>query len=328
MGGRLLRVIALAAFVLGALWLPPAYGAFPGKNGRIALSVFTGGPTEIYSIQPDGTGLTQLTQLNGTSLGPAWSADGKKIAFAVQGDIWTMNADGSSQLNLTQTPWEEDKPAWSPDGQRLAFSTARAEDGSREIYTMNADGSGQANLTRSPDAHEEHPAWSPDASRIAFSTFFGIHTIRADGTDHGQLTSNPIGDREPDWSPDGSRIAFTSVSFELGENDEVDTIAADGTDRMQITHTAQGEAWPKWSPDGTKILFHGSDGIQTINPDGTQRAALGINASFPDWQPLPPPERPDYKTASAYCDALQKFLGDPDFKQRYKNHGRCVSANH
>jgi Tol biopolymer transport system component len=160
---------------------------------------------------------------------------------------------------LTQTPWEEDKPAWSPDGQRLAFATARGEDGSREIYSMNADGSGQANLTRSPEAHEEHPAWSPNGSTIAFSTFFGIHTIRADGTDRRQLTSNPIGDREPDWSPDGSRIAFTSVSFELGENDEVDTIAADGADRMQITNTALGEAWPKWSSDGTKILSHGSD---------------------------------------------------------------------
>ena len=53
----------------------------------------------------------------------------------------------------------------------------------------------------------------------------------------------------------------------------------------------------------------------------------------PDWQPissLPPaePRRGDYRNASKYCKALRDFLGDAQFKKRYKNHGKCVSANH
>jgi len=97
--------------------LEPAKAAFPDKNGKIAFSTITldGSEAEqIYSMNPDGSGVTKLTGLPGENTDPDWLADGQKIAFrndfcsgdpseggVCTNDIYVMNADGSKMLNLT-----------------------------------------------------------------------------------------------------------------------------------------------------------------------------------------------------------------------------------
>ena len=94
---------------------------------------------------------------------PAWSPDGRKLAFVSRRDgnseIYVINADGSGQENLTQHPARDSHPSWSRDGRKLAFVSRR--DGNSEIYVMNADGSGLRNVTRAP-SNDLRPAWSPD----------------------------------------------------------------------------------------------------------------------------------------------------------------------
>ena len=100
---------------------------------------------------------------------PAWSPDGRKLAFVSRRDgnseIYVINADGSGQENLTQHPARDSHPSWSRDGRKLAFVSRR--DGNSEIYVMNADGSGLRNVTRAP-SNDLRPAWSPDGGAIAF----------------------------------------------------------------------------------------------------------------------------------------------------------------
>ena len=89
----------------------------------------------------------------GAQADPAWSPDGRKIAFLNGRDgnseVYVMNANGSGQRNLTRNPGNDADPAWSPDGRKIAFVSNR--DGNDEIYVMNADGSGQRRLAhRSP----------------------------------------------------------------------------------------------------------------------------------------------------------------------------------
>ena len=100
---------------------------------------------------------------------PAWSPDGRKLAFVSRRDgnseIYVINADGSGQENLTQHPARDSHPSWSRDGRKLAFVSRR--DGNSEIYVMNADGSGLRNVTRAP-SNDLGPAWSPDGGAIAF----------------------------------------------------------------------------------------------------------------------------------------------------------------
>jgi Tol biopolymer transport system component len=84
---------------------------------------------------------------------PAWSPDGRKIAFRStrngNRDIYVMNADGSGKRNLTRNAASDSRPSWSPDGRKIAFVSNR--DGRLEAHVMNADGSGQRSLAGSEE---------------------------------------------------------------------------------------------------------------------------------------------------------------------------------
>ena len=104
--------------------------------------------SDIYVMNADGSGKRMLTHNARYNAEPAWSPDGRKIAFrsAQNGnrDIYVMNADGSGKRNLTRNPAQDGSPSWSPDGRRIAFISNR--DGRLEAHVMNADGSAQRSL--------------------------------------------------------------------------------------------------------------------------------------------------------------------------------------
>jgi Tol biopolymer transport system component len=157
---RQLAQLALGSLVLGAVVL---MGSRQGQRaiatlpptaaGRIAFETNRDGNREIYIMNADGTGQTNLTMNAAQDIEPAWSPDGTKIAFASDrsGDyeIYVMNEFGSAPpVRLTFAAGVDVDPAWSPDGREIAFTSTR--DGNPEIYTMNADGSGQTNRTNHP----------------------------------------------------------------------------------------------------------------------------------------------------------------------------------
>jgi Tol biopolymer transport system component len=115
---------------------------------------------EIYVINADGSGLRRLTRNSANDLYPAWSPDGKTIAFASGRDsgdrdfeLYVMDADGSHQRRLTRSRRnEERRSAWSPDGRKILFESGA------EIYVMNANGTGIRRLTHKSG---EAPTWRP-----------------------------------------------------------------------------------------------------------------------------------------------------------------------
>ena len=121
--------------------------------------------SEVYVMNPDGTGLRNLTNHPSRDTAPAWSPDGKKIAFQRlaknTGDNWeicVMNADGSDLKELTNSPSYDVLSSWSPDSKKIAFSSRR--EGNWEIYIMNPDGTELRALTKDP-ATDRYPRWSP-----------------------------------------------------------------------------------------------------------------------------------------------------------------------
>jgi Tol biopolymer transport system component len=134
-----------------AVWSPDGRRiAFARPRGRTGSGPCCDpSPADIYVMNADGSGTRKLTHNAGRNAEPAWSPDGRKIAFRSTRDgnreIYVMNANGSNQRNLSRNPAQDSRPSWSPDGRRIAFVSDR--DGRLEAHVMNADGSGQRSLT-------------------------------------------------------------------------------------------------------------------------------------------------------------------------------------
>src|SRR5689334_16678526 len=129
----------LLVLIVGAVTV---HAAFPGTNGKIAFDTDRDGNSEIYVMNPDGSGPTNLTNNTAFDGWPAWSPDGTKIVFSSNRDgdyeIYVMNADGTNQTRITNSPGFDYIASWSPDGTKIIFDSLR--DGDWDIYLMNADG--------------------------------------------------------------------------------------------------------------------------------------------------------------------------------------------
>ncbi|MFC1505739.1 hypothetical protein ACFLQ6_01570 [Thermoproteota archaeon] len=303
---RLLLPATLVIVMLlnvGLIMLPLASatkGSYLGGNGKILFEdVPVGGVySEIYVMNPDGSGITRLTSNSVGDSDPCWSPDGSKILYS-SGDasssaIWVMNADGANQKQLT-IPADDNydiEPAWSSDGNKIAF--IRQFTGGAAfvyyLYVMGADGSNPTRLLPAEyDVH--HPSWSSDGTILLVGIDPNLALVNPNSDSIIAMTSfGGLGFSadDPCWSPDGSRITFTREDHSAGDT-EIHVINGDltGTSTLLISN---GEE-PNWSPDGTKIVFTRTpNSIWIMNPNGSGASELTptmSGAEDPDYQTLP-----------------------------------------
>jgi dipeptidyl aminopeptidase/acylaminoacyl peptidase len=310
---RLNRILlGLGGFIVVVLaTAEPAAATFPGQNGKIAFA--SGTTSHIYTMNPDGGAVSQLTHDALSDFRSAWSADGSKLVLESfvpehNRDIFVVNADGTGRVQLTNTFEDELMPTWSPDRRHIAFVLIG------DIYTMNSDGTGVTNLTNHSFDFAFSPSWSPDGSKIAFDCVKplggeDICVMNADGSDVRNLTpENPNGvDGLPDWSPDGTKLVYISAG--LGQSYDIFTMNADGSGKRNLTNNHLYNIDPKWSPDGTKIVWdRGYQDIYVMNADGTGVTRLtdsehGFSGSVPSWQPIPETDMPPASPTDLVADS-------------------------
>ncbi|NIO70086.1 MAG: SH3 domain-containing protein [Anaerolineae bacterium] len=264
---------AMESVPIAAQAAPPA----PALTGKLVFQVCNG--CDIYVINADGSGLRRLTD----GMEPAWSPDGKKVAFGRWRDprgIYVIDEDGSNETLVFG--WVAAKgPAWSPDGSRIAFTRwYGGRDKDTEVCfwgfcrDLPADHWWKLGVVRLEDGyfqdlrcypHSLSPTWSADGSVIAYDSDFGIHLTNEEGTigdvtdDRSLFAISTDGrDISPVWSPDGSRIAF---GFRQHDHWEIYVMNADGSNRVRLTQEEPfagrppNNVSPAWSPDSRHIAF-------------------------------------------------------------------------
>jgi Tol biopolymer transport system component len=189
-------------------------------DGSTILFARLDGPRSqsIYSVKPDGTGLTRLTDPRDQTGNPVWSPDGRRIAFdawdETESRIYVMRPDGSDPTLLKAGPPASGPgvPAWSPDGARIVFVSTPGTPGAyvAEIWTINPDGTQPMRLYRSDCCLSAwgRPTWSPDGRYIAFASglgtpdMSGLYVVKTDGTGLRKLVAGLVaGGMEPAWQP-------------------------------------------------------------------------------------------------------------------------------
>jgi len=256
---------------------------------KIAFVSSKNGNEDIYIMNIDGSGLTQLTDSTDKDAYPAGSPDGSKIAYTSEIDgywqVMVMDIDGSNKVQLTDDPVRSGYPTWSFDGRYIFYEVYR--DGDWEIYRMNSDGSNKKRLTFNAGSYDWHPFAHPFQYRVLFESGVGgyetLFIMDYDGDNIERVSNSDARMRVPCMSVDGEYIVF------MGEGDRRYVYIMDGNgENIRLISERPNSEHPYISPDNELIAFNsyvdGQSEIFIINLDGSGETRL---TSIPgdDWGP-------------------------------------------
>lgn len=307
---RAARGLALTLALLPLLLLSCDEGPTAPPLGDPAFSIVyafspgSAGPWDLYVSTPDGRFRRQLTSAPGHGFNPAWSPDGRRVAFerydpvSQSTHIALITADGTEVTPLapeSRLRW----PEWAPDGTRLmVFSYSLG------FAVLQADGSALSPLPPRT-AFPGRLAWSPAGDSLLFTTQFGYEPTPSlrivalgDTARIPRLIAADAGYGR--WSRDARRIAFVGYSVNPATGmvgDGIFVMNADGSGRRRVTSIGGA---PVWSPDGRQIAFEVGRGALGLPGDGTDICVVDVDggrltnitnnapgqyAVTPDWSP-------------------------------------------
>jgi dipeptidyl aminopeptidase/acylaminoacyl peptidase len=256
-------------------------------NGSLTWSEDGG----IVVVATDGSGHRVLEGLPGADGVPAWSPDGRWIAFANDdgdgGRLGLMLADGTDIRTAVDTDTGVGGIEWSPDGAWIAYTSTERRPSISVVHLAT----GRTTLV----ARGSNPAWAPDSRRLAFvgggRPDTGIVVTEIDR--EPAFSTNDASDAAPDWSPMGDVIVFARGDLE--GRGRIMAMAPDGGGLTPLTGPAEGsDGEPVFEPFGRHIAFDrefaqfGGDpsrGFVVDVADGEEREVFGSGWAGHAWSP-------------------------------------------
>lgn len=222
------------------------------------------GREQLFVANVDGSDERQLSRDSVDIEDPAWSPDGKSVAYVRlegsgrQNALYVMDLATKAVRRLSPPTQSPIHPAWTSDGSTILYCTNDDLDPPRknnsEIYGVDV-ATGRVSTIISGGVNT-YPVPSPDGRKMAFRKMLDVNSelfvADVDGRNLKNLTDHPAFEGWPAWSPDGRRIAFGA---NRNSNYQIFVMDADGGNVKLVANTEGRATAPKWSPDGQTIYF-------------------------------------------------------------------------
>ncbi len=235
--------------------------------------------THLYIFHLAVTGLTQITSGDYDDADPAWSPDGKQLAFTsnrssdpdrnYNTDIWTVSADnadkGAHLTQITTNPGGDNAPVWSPDGKWIAYVTQTEpkliEYATKHLAISPAAGGEARVLTRTFDRNVSDVLFSADSKSLFFiADDDGTQNVCRIAVTGGEVT-RPVGGRVMVYSYSLAKTGEIAAQIDrMDRPSEIYTLPASGGRLTRVTHTNDALISQLWLSPGEYVHFKSKDG--------------------------------------------------------------------
>ena len=286
----ILRVFTIAVLYASVC---SVFAAAP-TTPKIVFTSNRDGNAEIYIMNPDGSGQSNLTRHRAADFDPVWSPTGEHILFVSNRsktvDLYLMDADGRNVRQLFVKTARRQDPTWAPNGKKVAYTRVDTLRGDVDIYVASINDGVEKRI-----ASGMNPMWAPGTSEIAFiSSDWLIALNDGFGGIEFKETSIQIVDSrthvkkelalpgfpfvfDPAWSPDSTKIAFSGIDIDaiplpvllqedhnILDEEAIYLMNRDGTAVKQVVKVA-GDNFPDptWAPSGDALVYQRQVGKDT-----------------------------------------------------------------
>ena len=259
----------------------------------IVFSRLTGDYWQLWLMNVDGSGPTQLTSSASDKRYPVWSHDNQKVLFRNNNNqVFLFDLQTSRTKQVLKNMGFVGSVALLPHSSRPLFVRFRSEImDSSDLWLSSFEGDNRHILTRDIGLQYD-PAWSPNGEKIAYISGHGYQThelfvMDVEDGNKVSLTDNKALELLPTFSPDGKMVAYVS---DISGDFEIWLMSIDGSNPQRLTFSDGLDSRPCWSPDGRHILFvsNRDDNLQLwmMNRDGTNPRQLttGPPSMDPAWR--------------------------------------------